>query len=78
MFSIDLEEAVETNDRDALHLFCKAFSLSGLLTTLPEIQETERQSLIDRLQEKKSLPAQRDSGLQEKDGGLSQDRGGAL
>jgi len=25
-----------------------------------------------------SLPAQRDSGLQEKDGGLSQDRGGAL
>ena len=54
MFSIDLEEAVETNDRDALHLFCKAFSLSGLLTTLPEIQETERQSLIDRLQEKKA------------------------
>ncbi|OPY01036.1 MAG: hypothetical protein A4E61_01799 [Syntrophorhabdus sp. PtaB.Bin184] len=53
VFSVDLEEAVETNDRDALHLFCKVFSLSGLLTTLPEIQETERQSLIDRLKEKK-------------------------
>lgn len=53
-FSIDLEEAVQTNDRDALHLFCNIFSLNGLSRSLDEIQEDERQSMITRLQEKKT------------------------
>jgi len=54
VFSIDLEEAIETNDRDALHLFCKIFSLNGLSKTLVELHEGERQSLIGRLKEKKA------------------------
>ncbi|MDD3844924.1 MAG: hypothetical protein PHC90_01045 [Syntrophorhabdaceae bacterium] len=53
IFSIDLEEAIDANDRDALNLFCKVFSLGGLSTMLPDLHEGERQALISRLQEKK-------------------------
>lgn len=54
IFSIDLEMAVEQNDRDALHLFCTIFSLNGLSATLDKLYESERGSLIIRLREKKS------------------------
>ena len=54
VLSIDLEEAVQTNDRHALHLFCNIFSLNGLSHTLGELYEDERQSMITRLQEKKT------------------------
>lgn len=53
-FCVDLEEAAQTNDRNALHLFCKIFSLSGLTRTLPDLQESEREALLGRLQEKKA------------------------
>jgi hypothetical protein len=52
VFSIDLEEAVQVNDRDALHLFCKMFSLNGLSQTLEKVYENERLSIITRLKEK--------------------------
>ncbi len=54
LFSVDLEDAVQTNDRDALRLFYKIFSLSGLTKTLPDQQEGEREALIGRLKEKKA------------------------
>lgn len=66
VFSVDLEEAIETNDRDALHLFCKVFSVNGLSTALPEFQETERQSLIDRLKEKKASLRNATTGFKKK------------
>jgi hypothetical protein len=52
VFSIDLEETVQVNDRDALHLFCSIFSLNGLSHTLGDLYENERQPIIARLQEK--------------------------
>ncbi len=66
VFSVDLEEAIETNDRDALHLFYKIFSVNGLSTTLPELQETERQSLVDKLQEKKASLRNATAGFKKK------------
>ncbi|HOC46899.1 MAG TPA: hypothetical protein PKM26_09870, partial [Syntrophorhabdaceae bacterium] len=54
VFSIDLEEAVQTHDRDALHLFCNIFSLNGLSQTLGELYEDERQTMITRLQNKRT------------------------
>lgn len=54
IFSVDLEEAVDVNDRDALHLFCNVFSLNGLSSTLGKLYEDERQSMITRLQDKKT------------------------
>lgn len=66
VFSVDLEEAIETNDRDTLHLFCKVFSVNGLSTVLPEFQETERQSLVDRLMEKKASLRNATTGFKKK------------
>lgn len=53
VFSIDIENAIESNDRDALHLFCKVFSLKGLTRLLPDLFDGEREALIGRLQKKK-------------------------
>ncbi|OPY01867.1 MAG: hypothetical protein A4E60_01396 [Syntrophorhabdus sp. PtaB.Bin047] len=66
VFSVDLEEAIETNDRDALHLFCRIFSVNGLSTVLPELEESERQSLIDRLKEKKTSLRNATAGFKKK------------
>jgi hypothetical protein len=66
IFSVDLEEAIEANDRDALHLFCKIFSVSGLLTTLDDLHEAERQSLIGRLQDKKASIRNATAGFKKK------------
>ncbi len=54
VFSIDLEAAVEENDREALHLFCTIFSLNGLSNTLPKHYDDERESLIKKLKDKKT------------------------
>ncbi len=54
VFCIDLEEAMLQNDRDTLHLFYKIFSLNGLGKILPDLQESERESLLGRLKEKKA------------------------
>jgi hypothetical protein len=64
VFSVDLEEAIETNDRDALHLFCRIFS-STALHVLPELEE-QRQSLIDRLKEKKTSLRNATAGFKKK------------
>lgn len=66
VFSIDLEEAIERNDRDALHLFCMVFSRSGLSKTLVDLHEEERQSLIKRLQDKKVSMRSAISGFKKK------------
>jgi hypothetical protein len=50
---IDLERAVFEQDREALSLFCHAFSCTGLKSLLPDALEEERQTLIQVLAEKK-------------------------
>ena len=50
---IDLERAIFEEDREALSLFCRAFSCSGLNNLLPDVLEQERQTLIEVLAEKK-------------------------
>jgi hypothetical protein len=50
---IDLEKAVFEEDREAISLFCRAFSCTGLKTLLPNALEEERQTLIRVLAEKK-------------------------
>lgn len=54
VFSIDLEDAVQMNDRETLHLFYKVFSQNGLARVLPDILEGEREGLVDRLKGKKT------------------------
>lgn len=66
VFSIDLEQAVKANDKDALHLFCEIFSLNGLSTTLGELYEQERRSLISRLQEKRASLRNSTAGFRKK------------
>ncbi len=66
VFSIDLEEAVEVNDRDALRLFCNVFSLNGLSQTLEKIYENERQSIITRLKEKQAALRTSTAGFRKK------------
>ncbi|MHB8110766.1 MAG: hypothetical protein ACYDHW_12135 [Syntrophorhabdaceae bacterium] len=66
LFSMDLENAVQTNDRDTLHLFCNIFSLNGLSRTLGELNERERQSLITRLKEKKASILSSTTGFRKK------------
>ena len=50
---IDLERAVFEEDREAIGLFCAAFSCAGLKSLIPDILEEERQTLIQVLAEKK-------------------------
>jgi len=66
IFWIDLEEAVQTNDREALHLFCNIFSLEGLSKTLGQLFENERGSMITRLQEKRASLRSSTSGFRKK------------
>ena len=66
VFSIDLEEAAEVNDRDALRLFCNIFSLKGLSHTLGDVYENERQSIITRLKEKQAALRSSTAGFRKK------------
>lgn len=66
LLALDLETAMFENDREALHLFCKVFSLKGLANTVPDILEKERDYLIELLKEKRTFVQQSLQGARKK------------